>query len=80
MSNEKKMSVEEYNEIVKHFVNKTTPEPKKKKPLEFDACHHSYVRYTGLNKVEDVCRYCNKVERVDEVLPNGNSTYESDGI
>lgn len=63
MSDEKKLSIGQYNAILDAWLGKKPLEidiPKSKPYDMQDYCSHQYEPYTGLFHTEYICKYCSK--------------------
>ena len=77
---DKKLSPEEYAEIVKHFVNKTSPPaPKKIKLDDTLFCYHNFKLYKGLNVVYEFCDKCEVKREMPKEIADTDWNSDNDG-
>lgn len=80
--NDKKITTEEYNKIVKAFVDKTPLEPPPSKivgKVEEPFCYHNFVPYQGLNHKYEFCLLCNKKRDLPPEVEHTDWSGDTDG-
>lgn len=80
MSDEKKLTPGQYNDIIRHFVDGTSPPaPKKAKVDDTPFCYHNFVNYQGLNKSYEFCTVCDQKKDTAIELNKDPWTHDDDG-
>jgi len=78
MSDEKKLSVGQYNLIIDNFLN-GTPLPKESKPYEDHCPHISEDTYQGLFRIEYICRSCGNKRSENPMPSSGWPDHDDNG-
>lgn len=74
-----KLSPGQFNLIIDNWINGTPMPVEKVKREDFEYCSHSWVLYTGLNKIEEVCCLCNKKRATENPVPSTPYSHDDNG-